>query len=45
MPTTAELDQTIRAQAEIIAALTARIQLLEDAQRPSSISSIESSLC
>ena len=44
MPTTAELDQIIRAQAETIAALTARIQLLEDAQRPSSTSSIESSL-
>ena len=44
MPTTAELDQIVRAQAETIAALTARIQLLEDAQRPSSTSSIESSL-
>ena len=44
MPTTAELDQTIQAQAEIIAALIARIQLLDDAQRPSSTSSIESSL-
>jgi len=41
---TAELDQTIRAQAEIVAAPTARIQLFLDAQRPSSISSIESSL-
>ena len=51
MPTTAELDQliraqaeNIRAQAETIAALTARITSLEDAQRPSSTSSIESSL-
>ncbi len=44
MPTTAELDQLIRAQAETIAALTARIQSLEDAQRPSSTSSLESTL-
>ena len=43
MPTTAELDKIIRAQAETIAALTAHIQLLENAQRPSS-STVESTL-